>query len=117
MIKSIVISLVLTLLIENFLVLILGIRQRRDFVLISLANTVTNPIVVQTLNIWSYVFKKSPQWYVILLLEAAAVAAEGLLYEKKLCFRKINPFLLSLILNAASYFGGSVINEIFTKTF
>ena len=117
MIKSLIIFLTLTVLIENAGAAMLGVRKKKDFLLITLVNIVTNPLLVQSLNILSFVLKIKPQWYLILLLEAMVVAAEGLLYQKRLCCNKINPFVFSLILNSLSYFGGSVIYEIFTRIF
>ena len=57
-------------------------------------------------------YGRSAYYISLSVLEAAAVASEGLLYKYALK-PKINPFLLSLILNTFSYFIGSVINGIF----
>lgn len=113
MIKSLLVSLTLTLFIENMVAAILGVKKRKDFLLIALVNIVTNPILVQTLIIIGYAFQKSPRWFVILLLEVVVVCVEGFYYRNRLSFNKINPFLLSIILNGLSYFGGRMLYEIF----
>lgn len=117
MLKSLLVSLALTLLVENAGAALLGVRKKKDFLLITLVNIVTNPLLVQTLNILSLTLKIIPLWYLILLLEATAVVAEGLLYRNRLNYKKINPFVFSFILNSLSYFGGRVIYEIFTGIF
>lgn len=113
MIKSLLLSLALTLAIETLVAAILGVRKKKDFLLIALVNIVTNPLLAQTLNILNLAHNRRPAWYFVFLLEAAAVIAEGLLYRNRLHFKKIDPFLFSLILNIVSYFGGSVFNEVF----
>jgi len=117
MIKSLLISLALTLIVENAAAVILGVRKKKDFLLITLVNIVTNPLLVQILNILSLLLKNMPPWYLILLLEATVVVVEGLLYRNRLNYKKINPFIFSFILNLLSYFGGSVIYEVFTRIF
>jgi hypothetical protein len=114
MIRSLINSLVLTLIIENGVAVIIGVRRSKDFMLITLTNIVTNPILVHTLNVLSFIFNRAVHWYVILPLEVAVVVTEGLLYKNRLICKNINPFLFSLMLNATSYFGGRVIYEIIT---
>jgi len=117
MIESLIISFTLTLFIEISAGAALGVRTKRDFLLIALVNLVTNPLLVQILNTLSYLFNRRPVWYLILFLEATVVIVEGLLYRNRLNYKKINPFIFSFILNAISYFGGSFIYEVFTKIF
>jgi hypothetical protein len=47
-----------------------------------------------------------------LVLELFAFLVEGFIYKQTLSFKKINPFILSLILNAVSYSSGLLINKI-----
>jgi len=117
MIESLVNSLALTLIIEIVVAAILGVRKKSDFLLILLVNIITNPLLVQTLNIMNYFINERPQWYVILFLEAIVVVAEGLLYRNRLNYKKINPFIFSLILNTLSYFGGDIVYDIFKRIF
>lgn len=102
---SLGLSLCVTLLLESAAALALGIRQRRDLLLVILVNVLTNPVVVLTLSLFLFA-GRTPPWYLVLALEAAAVAVEALLYRSRLEYRRIHPLLLSLILNSISYIGG-----------
>ena len=105
-----IICLTLTILIEVSLAFILGVRKKRDFLNIILVNIMTNPIVV-TLPILLYIlFNYSVYRYSIYILEVLAVILEGLVYLKILKYRKLNPFALSLILNAVSFGIGLIFN-------
>lgn len=102
--------LVLTVIIELLLALILGVRNKKDIINVILVNVITNPIVVMTpiilyLNFGSLISKIS-----LLILEVLTVLVEGLIYKKVLEYKKINWFLLSLILNVTSFIIGEVIN-------
>lgn len=109
MLKSLALSLGLTLLLELAGALLLGIRHRRDLAVIALVNVVTNPPLVLTLNLYLQTQHSPPPWYLIAILEIAAVVAEALLYRACLSRKKPNPVLLSLVLNIISYFGGIVL--------
>lgn len=107
--KSLVQSLALTLLLEIAAAGLLGMRTMRDFLLVALVNILTNPLlglildgVWLGLGIW-------PRWYLILPLEAAVVTAEGFLYRGRLEYDKINPLILSAVLNGISYLGGLLV--------
>ncbi len=102
---SLGLSLWVTLLLETAAALALGIRQRRDLLLVLLVNVLTNPVVVLTLNLF-LLAGQTPPWYLVAILETAAVTIEALLYRSRLEYRRIHPFLLSLILNSISYIGG-----------
>ncbi len=104
--QSLGLSLVLTLLFEGAVSLILGLRNPRDLLLVGLVNILTNPLVVLTVNLTVFLTHSPPPWYLVAILEIAAVAAEGLFYRNRLEYRRIHPFLLSLILNAISFTGG-----------
>lgn len=102
--------LALTIIIELLLALILGVRNKKDIINIILVNVITNPIVVLTPII---VYLKFGGYYpriVLFILEILTVLIEGLIYKKVLEYKKINWILLSLILNAASFVIGEVIN-------
>lgn len=107
MLVSLALSLGLTLLIELPLGFLLGIRKGLDLLCVVLVNVVTNPCVVLILNLYS--MQGVPPWYLIALLELAAVAVETLFYHKCLSRFPIHPLLLSLILNGISYLGGCLL--------
>lgn len=103
MLKSLAVSLTLTLALEGVLALIWGVKDRRDWLLLFLANVVTNPIVV------SLYYLGLSSWPAVAVLELAAVAAEGLAYRR--WGRGLRPALLfSLCANCFSFFGGMLIN-------
>lgn len=98
--------LLFTILIELIVALILGVRDKKDILNIILVNTMTNPLLVSVTVYITYnrIFNR------IVILELLVVIIEGFTYKKILNFKKINPFVLSLILNASSYFIGEIIN-------
>lgn len=106
--------LVLTVLIELGTAAALGVRRGRDFANISLVNLLTNPVVVVTSFLVNFfTFGMAKYIVCIVLLEIAAFFTEALIYKKTLYFNRLNPFILSLILNAASYLSGLVVNRLF----
>ena len=107
MLTSLALSLGLTLLIEIPLGFLLGIRKGIDLLCVVLVNVVTNPSLVLILNLFS--LRGIPPWYLIAVLELAAVAVEALFYRKCLSRCPLHPLLLSLILNGISYLGGCLL--------
>lgn len=107
---SLVKSLALTLILELAGAGILGMRKWRDFLLVALVNILTNPLLGLILDGIYLGQGRYPGWYIILPLEAAVVITEGLLYRGRLVYRKIKPFLLSLLLNGISYLGGVMVS-------
>ena len=101
-----------TIIIEVVMAFILRVRDKKDYLNIMLVNIITNPIVV-SLPVFIYV-KYGYKEYIISLitLELLTVLTEGLIYLKVLKYKRINPILLSLILNASSYLIGEVINKL-----
>ena len=101
--------LILTIIIEVGIAIILGYRKK-DLVNILLVNIITNPIVV-TIPLYINVnYGLSKRNITLLMLEILTVFAEGFIYKLYLKNKKINPYLLSLILNVSSYLIGVVIN-------
>lgn len=104
--------LVLTIIIEAVFAFILSVRSVRGQLIVLLANVITNPILNCTLTVVSFYISKDLYYVFLVPLEILAVITEGFIYKKTLS-TKINPFLLSLVLNACSYFLGAVILKIF----
>lgn len=98
-----------TIIIELLLALILGIRDKKDILNIILVNVMTNPLLVSLTTYITYnrIFNRI---LFIIIMEVLVVIIEGFTYKKILKFKKINPYVLSLILNASSYFIGELIN-------
>ena len=104
--------LVLTGAVETGLAALLGFR-RRDLVFVALANLLTNPPAVVLTFLCGLYFGKTARIISIILFEAAVFITEALIYRSNLEKRRPSPFLLSLILNAASFAGGEIINIFF----
>ena len=102
-----------TIIIECIIGFIIGVRNKKDFLNIILVNIVTNPIVVSVPIYVMINYDYNARYTTLYILEVLAVIVEGLIYSKVLKYKKINPFLISLILNLGSYFIGEVINKIF----
>ena len=100
-----------TIVIELIMSLLLGIRNKKDILNVILVNIMTNPLVVSILMYITY-NKLFNTTISIIILEILVVLTEGFAYKKVLTFNKINPYILSLILNISSYFIGKLLNNI-----
>lgn len=100
-----------TIMIELIMSLLLGIRNKKDILNVILVNIMTNPLVVSILMYITYnrLFNTTIS---IIILEILVILTEGFTYKKVHTFDKINPYVLSLILNISSYFIGRVLNNI-----
>ena len=100
-----------TIVIELIMSLLLGIRNKKDILNVILVNIMTNPLVVSILMYITYnrLFNTTIS---IIILETLVILTEGFVYKKVLTFDKINPYVLSLILNISSYFIGKLLNNI-----
>ena len=98
--------LVCTIIIEVLVSLILGVRNKKDILNIVLVNIVTNPLVVSIPIFVMVKFGYNYRMMTLYILEILTVIVEGLIYWLVLNYKKINPFILSLLLNIASYFIG-----------
>ena len=102
-------SLGVTLILELAAGVLLGYRSGRDLLLIFLVNVLTNPLLGLILDGIYLGLGIFPGWLILLPLEGAVVLSEGMLYRRRLSRESMNPFLLSLILNAISFLGGRMI--------
>ena len=100
-----------TLVIEVGIAVLLGYRKK-DLVFITLVNILTNPIVVVTSNIFYLKYDMNAYETSLIFLELFALFTEAIIYKFALSDKKINPFTLSLILNASSFGIGEIINMI-----
>lgn len=99
-----------TIIIEVIVSIILGIRERKDFINIILVNIMTNPLVTSIPVFMNIRFGILERNISLLILEVFAILSEGFVYSKYLKLKKIKPYILSIILNGASYFIGGFIN-------
>ena len=105
------VCLALTVIIEALAALVCGVRTRRGQFTVLLANIITNPLMNSILTAVSFLISPAAYYWFLVPLEAAVVLAEGLIYKKTLQI-KMNPFLLSLILNLCSYFLGTLVYKL-----
>lgn len=104
--------LVCTIIIEIIIAYILKIRDKKDILNIMLVNIVTNPIVVSLPILMLVKYGYKARLNTLIVLEIVTVIVEGLIYLKVLKNKKINPFVVSFILNLSSYMIGELINKI-----
>ena len=105
-VSRLVIFLVLTIAIEAVSALFFGVLDGYGQAIILLSNVITNPVLHCILFYVSFFISRSAYYYFLVPLEILVVFAEGFIYKKALK-TKMNPFLLSFLLNACSYFIGS----------
>ncbi|MBO7190915.1 MAG: hypothetical protein J6V32_02260 [Elusimicrobiaceae bacterium] len=108
MLCSLMISLVLTWLIELPILYLLGIRTRQDILTGIYANMLTNPPVVFAANLL-FVFTPNLAWPLIGVMEFLVVLVEGFIFYRCLQYKQINPWTLALLANVISFETGIVI--------
>ncbi len=101
-----------TIIIELIIALILKVKNKKDILNIILINIVTNPLVVTIPTYMLVKYNYNTSIISLIILEILTLLVEGYTYLKVLEYKKINPFLLSLILNTSSYLLGEVINKL-----
>lgn len=104
-------SLVCTIIIELLVAILLGIRNKKDILNVILVNVITNPLVAVIPVYFNCFYSLKMRNIVLIILEILTLIFEGYVYRKYINYKKINPFILSLILNSCSYFIGEVINR------
>lgn len=99
------IPLVLTILIELFVLFLLGFKDKRLYLAITLINLITNPILNITIFL-SHNLINSFGYFYVLFLEALVVVSEYLMLKLTFKQSKIQFFRLSFVLNASSFLFG-----------
>ena len=117
MLESLIISLVLTLIIEVGFALIFKVRGKIDIAVVFLANIITNPVIVTIENlIWTienYTLMITLSFIFWVVLEIVVILVEGYIYNKLRVKSKYSPYKMSLVLNSISILFGIVYNVIF----
>ena len=113
-ILTLVICLLLTIVLEEAMALLVGVRKGYDLADILFTNTLTNPVVVFT-GILLSTYTAVPRALYITVLEITVYVVEALIYNKLLYCRKPSPFILSLILNATSFLIGTTLATLILK--
>lgn len=110
LVASMGISLVMTILLEGSFALIVGIRDKRDLLLLCMVNILTNPAVVLIYHMTAY-YTALNIVLVTVVLEGSAIAVEGSYY--KAYARTIrHPCLFSAFVNLFSFTIGKLISLI-----
>ena len=109
--KVMLISLTCTLIIEIMIAILLRYRGK-DLTNVLLVNILTNPLLNSIVVAINYYYGLKTRNIVLIMLEILVVFVEGFIYDKYLNNRKINGYLLSVILNVSSYVLGLFINKI-----
>ena len=104
LLTALLVSLLLTLLLECAFAFVAGARTPRRLLLVALVNVLTNPPVVLLCTLF-------PSPLLTAAMELAAVLTEGLIYRARADWLR-RPFLFSLAINAFSYLTGLLINRI-----
>lgn len=110
--KIMIVCLISTIIIECSIALILKVKTKKDYINIILVNILTNPILVSSTSIIRYAISMTIGKIFTIIFEILAFLIEGLIYHKYLEYKRINGFILSLILNLSSYIIGYFINLI-----
>ncbi len=103
--------LIITIIIELIMGLVIGVQDKKDILNIILVNIMTNPVVVSVPILVLLLYGSTARWFSLAMLEVLAVIVEGFVYFKYFKYKKINGFLVSLILNFASYGIGEILNR------
>ena len=102
LLTALLVSLLLTLLLECAFALVAGARTPRRLLLVALVNVLTNPPVVMLCTLFPSPLRTAAT-------ELAAVLTEGLIYRARADWLR-RPFLFSLAVNAFSYLTGLLLN-------
>lgn len=89
----------------------LGAKTLRKISTVTLANIITNPLVV-LISLYVAVLFPSMSTTVNILLEVAVLFAEGFIFSRFNVFRQKKPYLISLALNTVSFLSGELIDII-----
>lgn len=104
------ICLAITVTIEAAGAFLLGVKDKKGILNVILINVATNPFVVVSTCLVGIFYGSQSRSIYEYAVEAAVVIIEGLFYMKVLKKTKLHPMLLSLVLNAATYGTGLLIN-------
>ena len=100
----------LTLAIECAVAYVMGCRSGRSQRTVVLVNLLTNPLLVSVGAAVSYWAGQQYLAIATMFMEIAAVITEAFFYKRERSI-EINPLLLSLVCNAASFAAGEILNR------
>lgn len=100
--------LLLTIIVECLIAFFLKYRKK-DLINVVVINIITNPIVSSIPVYFNVKYGVSGRNISLLVLELLVLIIEGFLFKKYLINKKMNPYILSFILNISSYLIGGLI--------
>lgn len=103
-------ALLITLIIECAVAWILGVRTRDGQKVVFLANLMTNPVVVSMGAGVLLFLGRNMLFPITVIMEVIVVVVEGVVYRRYLETER-DPFVISLICNAVSFFTGELLNR------
>ena len=110
MVFILIFSLLLTLVIEVPIAILLGVKDKEDIKDIIIINCITNLSLNVIVYILYFFIDTNIVYYgLVPIFEVIIFIVEGILF-KRLKYKKINSYLLSLILNLTSYSIGLLIS-------
>lgn len=92
----------ITVILESLALYLMGIRNKRDFLLMFLVNIITN---ISANLVFAYMLRFINRYVLLVLVEAAVVMVECR-YIRRYFTSKVDPLKTSLILNVISFTGG-----------
>lgn len=105
-------ALAITIVIEVFVAFVLHYRKK-DLINVLLVNVITNPLVVSIPVYINVKYGLLERNIVLIIMEIMTIIVEGYIYSRFNERKKINPYILSFILNLSSYMIGVLINYVF----
>lgn len=114
MIFDLSVSLLLTIVIEVIVSYALGIRTKKDIMIVAIVNICTNPVLVYITDcvlLFSY-GKIEVYNIMIVIMEIIVIIVEYLLYRKYLRYKGKSPFIISLVNNMISCGIGIILNNL-----
>lgn len=112
MIISLIVSLLLTIIIEISISFIIGIREKEDFKVVFWTNVLTNPVVVYIANCVKLLNNNVIYNIIVFIMEVLVIIVEFSIYKKFLDYKKKSPLLISSINNIISFSLGIIISKI-----
>lgn len=100
-----------TEIIEIIVALLIRLREKKDLLNVLLVNVLTNPFLISTSYFIFIKYGNTSKKIYEIIMEVLIFLVEGMIYNKYLKYKKLNAYIVSLILNLSSYFiGGIIIN-------
>lgn len=114
-IEALIISFIATVILESAAAYKMGMRKRKNYLLLFLINMLTNPLTVLLYLLMS-VYTEIASAVIQIVLEICVVSAEGMIFRRCISQMENNPWIFSLKINLFSYLTG-VIVQLAVKNF